>query len=375
MSASQQGLPSSPDDHHRSTNLSTLDSHGDSDSDSTRRSTNHGTRHFTLRALAVGLFIGILNCVCNTYFILQSGWGSDMSMASALIGFAFFRAASPLLRSSFRREETVLIQTIADTVGLISLSCGFAGVMPALEFLLEPKEGAPMDLNLGRLILWSLGISLVGSTFAPALRQQLVVKEQLTFPTGTATAILISVLHGKSAPQSGHHLNGTIGQTDESQSLISPSQRDGAASIDPESHVMGPYIEIPKSTDTDDLGLDELDGDLGRSYFWYPLTAFIISALYVSSPIHAMSVPRTLTVIFVSGRDRCSSTQHSSNTHLWYTYCVSLALGARFVPCLYGPRRHYGPDYFSQHPSWCYCWMGYSFASSRVSGLGDCTHR
>jgi hypothetical protein len=295
MSTSQPVLPGSPDDQHRSSNLSTPDSRGDNDSNGVRRLTTHGTRHFTLRALVVGLFIGILNCVCNTYFILQSGWGSDMSMASALIGFAVFRAASPLLRSSFRREETVLVQTIADTAGLISLSCGFAGVMPALEFLLEPKEGAPIDLNLGRLILWSLGISLVGSTFAPALRQRLIVKEQLTFPTGTATAILISVLHDKSASQSGQHLSDAVSQTTESEILISPSQTDDAASINLESHVMDPHIEIPKSTDIDTLGLDKLDGDLGESYFWYPLTAFAISALYVSNLIRTNLEPETLT--------------------------------------------------------------------------------
>ena len=301
---SEHGLSSSLDELHRSINLNTLNSHGSSDSDSTRQSNNHGTRRFTPRALVVGLFIGLLNCICNTYFILQSGWGSDMSMASVLIGFAFFKVASPLLRSSLSSEETVLIQTIADTVGLISLSCGFAGVIPALEFLLEPKEGAPMDLNWGRLILWSLGISLVGSTFAPALRQQLVVKEQLTFPTGTATAILISVLHGKSDLQPGHHLNDAISQTDESGSLISYSHGDENTSIDFENHVTGSYIEIPDSTNSDDLGLSEIDAELGTSYFWYPFTAFIISALYVSSLIPAISVPRMLTVMFVPGRDR-----------------------------------------------------------------------
>ncbi|KAF2108835.1 OPT oligopeptide transporter protein-domain-containing protein [Lophiotrema nucula] len=279
MSTSQQRLTGSLDDHRPSCGLHESNSHGDSDSDGTQGSSNHDSGHFTLRALAAGLFVGILNCVCNTYFILQSGWGNDMSMASALIGFAIFKAASPMLCSSFRREETVLIQTIADTVGLLSISCGFAGVIPALEFLLEPREGAPIDLGTGRLMMWCLGICLVGSTFAPALRQQLILREQLKFPTGTATALLISVLHGKSSLQDEGSPDNTISETAESQGLISASQGGVDGSDGSESRIIDP--NVPKPTETDDIDLEELDDNLSRSYAWYPAVAFLISASYV----------------------------------------------------------------------------------------------
>ena len=56
-----------------------------------RPGSHHGASHFTLRALAVGLLIGVLNCICNAYFILQAGWGTDLSMSSSVIGFAIFK--------------------------------------------------------------------------------------------------------------------------------------------------------------------------------------------------------------------------------------------------------------------------------------------
>jgi uncharacterized oligopeptide transporter (OPT) family protein len=166
--------------------------------------------HFTLRALAVGLCIGIANCICNTYFILQTGWGSDLSMSSSLLGFAIFKIASPLLARRFTPAENVLVQTVASSTGMVSLAVGFAGVIPALQFLLEPGEGAPMDLGLARLIIWGLGTCLVGAVCAAFLRKQLIQKEKLRFPTGTATALLILVLHDSAvnkrrvAPNHGH---------------------------------------------------------------------------------------------------------------------------------------------------------------------------
>lgn len=40
----------------------------------------HDEAEFTFRAVAVGLVIGILLCFTNTYFGLQSGWISMMSL-------------------------------------------------------------------------------------------------------------------------------------------------------------------------------------------------------------------------------------------------------------------------------------------------------
>jgi uncharacterized oligopeptide transporter (OPT) family protein len=153
----------------------------------------------TLRALSAGLVVGILVCVCNIYFALQTGWGSGMTLPSALIGFVLFRILSPLLRTPFTIAENVLVATVAAATGTVCLGSGFTGVIPALDFLLQSEEGAPLDLNLGRLTVWSLGTCAVGAVFAPVLWDQMILKEKLPFPTGTATAALISTLHEEKA--------------------------------------------------------------------------------------------------------------------------------------------------------------------------------
>lgn len=159
------------------------------------KSATDGT-NFTLRGTLVGLVIGVIICFSNTYFGLQTGWVSGMAMPASLIGFGFFKTISKHLTLPFTPVENVLVQTVAGAVGTMPLGCGFVGVMPALEFLLKKKEGAPIELGLGKLVLWSIGICLFGVVFAVPLRKEVIIREKLKFPSGTATALMIGVLHG-----------------------------------------------------------------------------------------------------------------------------------------------------------------------------------
>lgn len=153
-------------------------------------------QNFTLRGVLVGLAIGIIICFSNTYFGLQTGWVSGMAMPSALLGFAYFKAVRRLLAFPFSPVENVLVQSVAGAVGTMPLGCGFVAVIPALEYLLTEDEGGPLRLGLGRLVVWAVGICFFGVVFAVPLRRQVIIRERLKFPSGTATALMIGVLHG-----------------------------------------------------------------------------------------------------------------------------------------------------------------------------------
>ena len=160
-----------------------------------RTSATDGT-NFTFRGVLVGSLIGIVICFSNTYFGLQTGWTSGMAMPASLIGFAVFKSVSRYLKLPFTPVENVLVQTVAGAVGMEPLGCGFVAVIPALQYLLKTEEGAPLDLSLPKLLAWSLGVSLFGVVFAVPLRKEVIIRERLKFPSGTATALMIGVLHG-----------------------------------------------------------------------------------------------------------------------------------------------------------------------------------
>ena len=153
-------------------------------------------QNFTLRGVLVGLAIGVIICFSNMYFGLQTGWVSGMAMPAALIGFGFFKTVARCIDYPFTPVENVLVQTVAGALGTMPLGCGFVGVMPALNYLLTPEENGPLVLSTGKLIVWSLGICFFGVVFAVPLRREVIIREKLKFPSGTATALMIGVLHG-----------------------------------------------------------------------------------------------------------------------------------------------------------------------------------
>ncbi|KAG8628876.1 hypothetical protein KVT40_002741 [Elsinoe batatas] len=219
--APDRGAPSSP----WASRPSTSSSHDDPSPSAVLASRASQPQNFTLRSLLVGLAIGIIIAFSNTYFGLQTGWISGMAMPSALLGFAYFKAVAPLLSFPFTPVENVLIQTVASSVGTMPLGCGFVGVIPALEFLLKEEETPDgktgLDLGLGKLMVWATGLCFFGVLFAVPLRKEVIIREKLKFPSGTATALMISVLHG--AGEKG------VIDMDEREGARKGSRRDGTS--------------------------------------------------------------------------------------------------------------------------------------------------
>jgi OPT family oligopeptide transporter len=153
-------------------------------------------QNFTIRGVVVGLAIGVVILFSNMYFGLQTGWVSGMAMPSALLGFAYFKVVARTLKVPFTPVENVLVQSVAGSVGTMPLGCGFVGVIPALNYLLTEEENGPLNISTWRLVVWSVGICFFGVVFAVPLRKEMIIREKLKFPSGTATALLIKVLHG-----------------------------------------------------------------------------------------------------------------------------------------------------------------------------------
>ncbi|KAJ2082476.1 OPT super [Coemansia sp. RSA 988] len=156
---------------------------------------------FTWRAVLVGLLFGTVLCFSNLWFGLQSGWISMMSLQASLVGFAVFKALEPMLDVQFGPAENVVLQSTAVATATMPLAGGFVGILPALK-MLDPDEarGARTVLGYSQLCAWGLALTFFGVFFAVPLRKQTIVREKLRFPSGTATAQMISVLHKRPDP-------------------------------------------------------------------------------------------------------------------------------------------------------------------------------
>jgi len=241
-------------------------------------------QNFTLRGVLVGLIIGVVICFSNMYFGLQTGWVSSMAMPSALMGFAYFKTVSRLIKLPFSPVENVLVQSVAGSVGTMPLGCGFVGVIPALNFLLKPEENGPLDISLWKLIVWAVGICFFGVVFAVPLRRQVIIREKLKFPSGTATALMIKVLHGdeKAKALTAQERRGDSQRTtEEEQGLLQPTSADEIVPL--------------RSGDSEASGAEqeELDGEW-KAKIRLLLISFAGSAVYVRFPSSTMECGLTM---------------------------------------------------------------------------------
>ncbi|KAL1529737.1 hypothetical protein AB1Y20_000673 [Prymnesium parvum] len=153
----------------------------------------------TVRAVVAGLLVGSMHCFINVYFGLQTGWVTMGSIQCAVVGYALFQL--PMLRSAtrFNSLENVVLQTVGVATATMPLAGGFVGIIPALG-MLDP----PVVLSVWQQVVWAAGLTYFGIFFAVPLRRQTILVEQLTFPSGTATAKLIETLHAKHERISGY---------------------------------------------------------------------------------------------------------------------------------------------------------------------------
>ncbi|KAI8235927.1 hypothetical protein K4K57_003964 [Colletotrichum sp. SAR 10_99] len=144
---------------------------GNRGGDSFKQSPTIQGRSFTIRGVLVGLLVGLVICFSNMYFGLQTGWVSTMTMPASLMGFGIFKALARHLKFPFSPVENVLVQTVAGSMAIMPLGCGFVGVIPAMNYLLTTDEQGPLHISLWKLIIWSLGLCYFGVVFAvPLLR-------------------------------------------------------------------------------------------------------------------------------------------------------------------------------------------------------------
>jgi uncharacterized oligopeptide transporter (OPT) family protein len=160
-------------------------------------------RQLTLRAALAGCVLGAVMALSNLYVILKTGWSLGVTITACILAFAFFRAAraAGIARSEFGPLENNAMASVASSAGYMT-GGGNMAALPALLML----TGARPDALL--LVAWFATIAALGVFVAIPIKRQLVNREQLPFPTGTATAETIRALHGDASGGKARLLGG-----------------------------------------------------------------------------------------------------------------------------------------------------------------------
>ncbi|MBD3222849.1 hypothetical protein GF314_16600 [bacterium] len=147
----------------------------------------------TIRAVATGMVLGGILSACNIYTGLKIGWGLNMSVTAALLGYGIWNGLHRATGGRTRHWgilENNINQTACSSAASVS-SAGLVAPIPALAMI------TGLTLSWFWLALWVFSVCMVGISIAVVLRKQLIVRDRLPFAFGLAAAETLREMYAR----------------------------------------------------------------------------------------------------------------------------------------------------------------------------------
>ncbi|KAG9133980.1 hypothetical protein Leryth_004676 [Lithospermum erythrorhizon] len=168
------------------------------------------TMQITGRAIVASIGIGFIYSVIVMKMGLTTGIIPNFNVSAALLAFISIKGWNTLigrtkfLKKPFTKQENTIIQTCAVACYSISFGGGFGSYLLALNKKTYLQAGDHTEGNSPQSVKepalgWMIGFlfvsTFVGLLALVPLRKIMIIDYKLTYPSGTATAVLINGFH------------------------------------------------------------------------------------------------------------------------------------------------------------------------------------
>ena len=148
-------------------------------------------RELTARAVAIAMLVAALMGAAEPTVVLRIGYGPNLSVVSAFLGFIVISLIGKLTRRRGTRHENNLVQTAGTAAGS---GVGFMAVVLAAIDMLNQRGLMNLHLTGPQIFAWLAPAGLLGVLLAVPLRKHYIDEENLTFADGTAAGETLLVL-------------------------------------------------------------------------------------------------------------------------------------------------------------------------------------
>uniref|UniRef100_A0A453BVF5 Metal-nicotianamine transporter YSL6 n=1 Tax=Aegilops tauschii subsp. strangulata TaxID=200361 RepID=A0A453BVF5_AEGTS len=170
----------------------------------------------TVRGIVVSAILGVLFCLITHKLNLTVGIIPSLNVAAGLLGYFLVRTWTAALErfgivsKPFTKQENTVIQTCVVACYGLAFSGGFGSYMLAMDQKTYELIGTDYPGNRAvdvknPSLSWMIGfmfvVSFLGLFSLVALRKVMVIDYKLTYPSGTATAMLINSFHTTSGAE------------------------------------------------------------------------------------------------------------------------------------------------------------------------------
>ncbi|KAL4187452.1 hypothetical protein AMTRI_Chr09g19060 [Amborella trichopoda] len=168
------------------------------------------TKQITARGLVASIIIGVMYSMIVMKLNLTTGLVPSLNISAALLAFVFLKSWTKLLHKAgvvsapFTRQENCVVQTCAVACYSIAVGGGFGSYLLGLNKKTYERAGVDTEGNTPGSykepgIAWMTGflfiVCFVGLLALVPLRKIMIIDYKLTYPSGTATAVLINGFH------------------------------------------------------------------------------------------------------------------------------------------------------------------------------------
>jgi uncharacterized oligopeptide transporter (OPT) family protein len=148
-------------------------------------------RELTVRAVCVAVVVAALMGAAEPVVVLKIGYGPNMSVVSAFLGFIAISLMGLVTGIRGTRWENNLVQTAGTAAGS---GVGFMAVVLAAIDMLNQRGLLNLHLSGLQIFAWLAPSGLLGVLLAVPLRKHYIDQENLTFADGTAAGETLLVL-------------------------------------------------------------------------------------------------------------------------------------------------------------------------------------
>ncbi|HUU85470.1 MAG TPA: OPT family oligopeptide transporter [Phycisphaerae bacterium] len=149
----------------------------------------------TVRVVVCGFLLGGVLSITNLYVGAKAGWSLGVAITAVILAFVMFKALSRIgLGANYNVLESNILQSIACSAGYMNgpLIASMAAYMMITDTVIPWWQ----------MIMWLIGLMLLGVLFAFPMKRRFINDEQMPFPEGRACGVVMDTLHAEDSAKS-----------------------------------------------------------------------------------------------------------------------------------------------------------------------------
>ncbi|MBT3339957.1 MAG: OPT/YSL family transporter [Planctomycetes bacterium] len=153
----------------------------------------------TIRATIMGSVLGFLLAFTNLYIGLKTGWGLGVAITACILSYSVWNLflKTGIAKTPMTILENNCMQSTASAAGYSTGGTMVSAIAALLILSATPENPGGEHIETIVLVAWTAFLAAFGTVLAIPMKRNMINKEKLKFPSGTAAAVTLQSLYSE----------------------------------------------------------------------------------------------------------------------------------------------------------------------------------